>query len=92
MEKFSIRDYRNIDKRIFIDGLMDIILEIDYDDVDHQTVDSETKNLVDILNEHWKPIEKPEWIQCSTCDEQFRHFKKFGYTQCNDCIIGDKKL
>ena len=93
MTKFSIREHSRCDKSVFVDGPMDMAIEIDYDDVDHEIIDLEMENLVKILNEHWTPAEKPVWIQCSTCDEQFRHFKKHGYTQCNECIVkGNHKL
>jgi hypothetical protein len=41
-------------KRKWITGPMDASIEIDYDDVNHQRVDKDIKQLVQILNEHWK--------------------------------------
>ena len=90
MNQFFLMTHNRWDKTIYIGGPSELSIGIDYDDVDRDMVDLEIQNLLKVLNEHWTPIEKPEWIQCETCDEQFSHFKKYSYTQCNDCIIKGK--
>lgn len=51
-EPFTIQPHTTVDKSFTIDG-PDIYLVVDYDDVDHKTVDREAKKVVNILNAHW---------------------------------------
>lgn len=41
-------------KRLFVQGPCEMSIEIDYDDVDHETVDREVFKLLDLLNKRWK--------------------------------------
>lgn len=50
---FTIEPHTTIDKQFAING-PDVTLLVDYDDVDHSSVDKAVKRLVKILNEHWE--------------------------------------
>lgn len=58
--KFKIEIYDDCDKVITIteqpaDG-RSLCIMIDFDDVDHDVIEEKVKNLVAVLNEHWKLI------------------------------------
>ena len=55
-QKFTIQPHSTIDKSFDIYGPQDLLLMVDFDDVDHETVEKLTKRMVDILNEHWEAI------------------------------------
>lgn len=54
-EYFTISEHTLVDKSFFIDG-PNISLEVDYDDVDNNTVDITIEKIVKILNDNWKEI------------------------------------
>ena len=40
-------------KRIYIDGPSNLEIQIDFDDVNHDDVETDTKQLIDLLAEQW---------------------------------------
>lgn len=50
---FSIQPHTTLDKEFEING-PDIRLFVDYDDVDHSSVERAARRLVKILNEQWE--------------------------------------
>jgi hypothetical protein len=58
-EPFEIERHTGIDKRFEIYG-PDIRIFVDYDDVDHKTVDQQAEKIVHILNEHWDVIDSDQ--------------------------------
>lgn len=59
-KKFKLEPYDDCDKLITIneqpvDG-RSLCIMIDFDDVDHDAIEEKVKNLVAVLNEHWKEI------------------------------------
>jgi hypothetical protein len=51
-------------KSFAISGPGDLHLDIDYDDVDHNVVEILYKRMLDILNQHWVPVDGfrcPDW-------------------------------
>lgn len=82
---FTIEQHTTIDKRFEIYG-PDITILVDYDDVDHATVDERAKNIVDILNSHW-PRAKTVTAPIPTDDSEFPFLRS-----CNrhtDCAKAD---
>lgn len=52
MEKFTIEDHNTYDKGFMVSNEV-LSMEVDYDDVDHPSVDAATELMVEILNTHW---------------------------------------
>lgn len=48
--KFKIGAFDNSDKSIMITGPDGLVIEVDYDDVDHAEVNKAVKRMVDVLN------------------------------------------
>lgn len=55
MPAFEIRPYNRARKDIVVDGPDELRFYVDYDDVDHDTVDAQVEQMVELLNEHWDP-------------------------------------
>lgn len=53
MSKFTIAKHDQSDKDFSVEGGDSLYMRVDYDDVDHKTVDKEIKKMVDILNKYW---------------------------------------
>lgn len=51
---FKIQKHDGSDKSFAIDGPMGFYLSVDYDDVDHDTVDQLAIKVVEILNAQWQ--------------------------------------
>lgn len=51
---FRIDPYKSYDKSIIIHGPGDLILEVDYDDVNHDEVEQQVSEIVSALNRHWE--------------------------------------
>lgn len=50
---WSIQPHDSVDKHFEIYGPLDLVLKVDYDDVNHDQVDADTELLVAFLNEQW---------------------------------------
>lgn len=56
-KRFEIEPHTTIDKNFKIqDNLGDLVLYVDYDDVNHRYVDRATKALVKLMNEHQEEL------------------------------------
>lgn len=55
MRRWEISPFRDIDKRIMVEGPGPLRLAVDYDDVDHEQVARDTRALVERLNTAAKP-------------------------------------
>lgn len=51
--KWTIEKHTELDKSFRVFGPRDIMLTIDYDDVDHEAVDLIIRNMVDTLNSYY---------------------------------------
>jgi hypothetical protein len=49
---FKLEQHDHADKSFNISG-PDVLLSVDYDDVDHALVDTRAEKIVDLLNKHW---------------------------------------
>jgi hypothetical protein len=51
---FFIEKHSPIDKKFAVNGPGDLVLWVDYDDVDHDKVDADAERMVEILNVNWE--------------------------------------
>lgn len=79
---FNIDKHTTIDKEFAIEGPEGVMLYVDYDDVDHGTVDTVINRMVELLNNSWAktaPVVVPDTLPRNSCN---RH---------NDCKAADEK-
>lgn len=61
MSKFKVEGIGTTAKELTVTGPCELTIIIDYDDVDHRTVEREARKLCALLNKHWeKPAERKQ--------------------------------
>lgn len=51
--KFQVQSHADWDKEIVVVGPNDLMISVDYDDVDHKQVEKGIRKMVKILNTYW---------------------------------------
>jgi hypothetical protein len=51
--KFQVQSHADWDKEIVVVGPNDLMISVDYDDVDHKQVEKDIRKMVEILNTYW---------------------------------------